>query len=94
MFLNRHLHLELCRIAREFNLIFGMQMTFAMVSYIANITLMCFGLNTFVMQYQEIITLYHWFGICCWISIFVIRLYIINYICECVKVKVKLCKSQ
>lgn len=93
MFLNRHLHLELCCIAREFNLLFGMQMTFAMVSYIANITLMCFGLNLFLIQYRKIITLYYWIAICCWILIFITRLYVINYICECVKFKVKLRKN-
>ncbi|XP_072754248.1 uncharacterized protein [Anoplolepis gracilipes] len=82
-----HLHLELCHIARELNLIFGIQMTLEMASLITNITVMCFGVNILLMR--ENISLYEWFGISYWILIFIVRFYVINYICECVKIKAK-----
>ncbi|XP_072754246.1 uncharacterized protein [Anoplolepis gracilipes] len=84
-----HLHLELCRIVRELNLIFGTQMTFEMASLITNITVICFGVNILLTQYQKSLPLYQWFGISYWISMLVVRLYVINYICECVQVKAK-----
>ncbi|XP_025265714.1 uncharacterized protein LOC112638347 [Camponotus floridanus] len=51
MSFDRHLHLELCRIARELNSIFGMQITFEMLSYFASISTMCYAL--FVMLVQK-----------------------------------------
>ncbi|XP_072754245.1 uncharacterized protein [Anoplolepis gracilipes] len=79
-----HLHLELCRIARELNLIFGTQMTFEMASHITNIIIMCFGLNTL---HGKKITINQWFGISYWTLMLITKLYAINYICECVQVK-------
>jgi len=56
MSFDRHLHLELCRIARELNSIFGMQITFEMLSYFATISTMCYAL--FVMLVQKDISIY------------------------------------
>ncbi|KAM0734582.1 hypothetical protein ACS0PU_011401 [Formica fusca] len=84
-----HLHLELCRITRELNLIFGTQMTFEMVFYITNVTIICSSLNKLLMEYREELSLYQWFLISCGTMIFIVRLYVVHYICECVKVKAK-----
>ncbi|XP_029665573.1 uncharacterized protein LOC115236974 [Formica exsecta] len=87
-----HLHLELCRITRELNSIFGTQMTFEMVFYITNITIICSSLNKLLMEYREELSLYQWFLISCGTMIFIVRLYVVHYICECVKVKkLKMC---
>ncbi|KAL6422642.1 hypothetical protein ACFW04_010702 [Cataglyphis niger] len=80
-----HLHLELCRITRELNLIFGTQMTFEMVFHITCITITCFGLSTLLMKDE--ISLYIWLNLIYCASMFIVRLYMINYICECIKVK-------
>ncbi|XP_029665572.1 uncharacterized protein LOC115236973 [Formica exsecta] len=85
-----HLHLELCRIAREWNSMFGMQITLEMTSYFASISTMCYGL--FVMQVQEHreqIPTYTWINVIYWTSTLIVRLYIINHIYESIKVKFK-----
>lgn len=83
----RHLHLELCRIARELNSIFGMQITFEMLSYFMTISTMCYVL--FVMLMQKNTSIYAWINIIYWVSTLVVRIYIINHICESVRAKVK-----
>ncbi|CAL1672159.1 unnamed protein product [Lasius platythorax] len=85
-----HLHLELCRIARELNSMFGMQITFEMVSYFTSISTICYGLFVMLTQeHREEISVYTWINISCWTSILVVRLHIINHICESVRVKAK-----
>lgn len=90
MSFDRHLHLELCRIAREWNSIFGMQITLEMVSYFTSISTICYGLFVMLTQEdREEISVYTWINISYWIFILVVRLHIINHICENVRVKVK-----
>lgn len=84
---HRHLRLELCRTARELNSIFGMQITFEMLSYFISISTMCYVL--FVMLVQKDASIYVWISIIYWVSTLVVRIYIINHICESVRVKVK-----
>ncbi|KAL6267839.1 hypothetical protein P5V15_000911 [Pogonomyrmex californicus] len=83
-----HLYLELCRIAREWNMIFGMQMALEMASYLLFVTALCYYLYTILMsEYRKEIPVCIWFRIASWAFIFVGKLYIINYICENVSVK-------
>lgn len=84
---DRHLHLELCRIARELNSIFGIQITFEMLFYFVNISIMCYCL--FQMLVQKVTSIYIWINIIYWIFILIMRIYVINHICESVRVKVK-----
>lgn len=87
MSFDRHLHLELCRIARELNSIFGMQITFEMLSYFANISTMSYAL--LAMLVQKDVSIYIWINIIYWVSTLVVRIYLINHICESVRIKVK-----
>jgi len=86
----RHLHLELCRIAREWNFMFGMQITFEMIFYPLSVTSVCYYLYKLLMyKHRDKIPGYLWFRIGSWIFIFIGKFYIINYICENVSAKVK-----
>lgn len=87
---DRHLHLELCRIAREWNLMFGMQMTFETACYPLSVTSSCYYLYKVLLhKHREELPVTLWFRIISWTFIFVGKVYIINYICEYVSVKVK-----
>ncbi|XP_036140803.1 putative gustatory receptor 28b [Monomorium pharaonis] len=83
-----HLYLELCRIAREWNMIFRMQMTFEMVSYPLTVTSICYYLYKLLMnKYGLFIPTIVWCRVVSWLFVFVGKFYIINYICENVSVK-------
>ncbi|XP_050463452.1 uncharacterized protein LOC126857776 [Cataglyphis hispanica] len=85
-----HLHLELRRIARELNSMFGIQITLEMTSYFVSISTMCYGIFVMLMQeHQEQISVYVWTNIIFWVSSLIMRLYLINHIYESVKVKAK-----
>ncbi|XP_071633284.1 uncharacterized protein [Temnothorax longispinosus] len=76
-----HLHLELCRIAREWNLVFGIQMTTETASYSLLGTSLCFYLYKSLMH-RELIPVSVWFRIAFRMFMIVGKVYIINYICE------------
>ncbi|XP_026828215.1 uncharacterized protein LOC113562603 isoform X1 [Ooceraea biroi] len=85
-----HLYLELHRIARELNLMFGMKMTLQTASYLLYLTAFCYHMFLFIKyEYRKDLSFFDWFMICVWTSLFIIRLYIINYICDSVRYKVK-----
>lgn len=88
---NRHLHLELSRLTRELNLIFTVQLTFEMATYLLYLTSLIYYLYWMIIQEEreKLYTFYDWFSIILWVSLFLVRLYIVNYICEYVTVKVK-----
>lgn len=94
IFFNRQLHLELSRLTRELNLIFTVQMTVEMTSHFLYITSLLYYLYWMLIQKQReklftIYIIYDWLSIILWVSTFFVRLYITNYICENVIVKVK-----
>ncbi|KAL6267840.1 hypothetical protein P5V15_000912, partial [Pogonomyrmex californicus] len=88
LWISMHLHLELCRLARELNLIFGMQMTFEMVSYLLHLTELYYYLCVTLMyeRIEEIYSIY-WFNTGLWIFVFSFKLHVINHVCENVTVK-------
>ncbi|XP_070156714.1 uncharacterized protein [Polyergus mexicanus] len=83
-----HLHLELCRIARELNGMFGIQMAFEMASHLFFLTSMyhyVYGMLT--QKIQEEARMTAWLGNIFWTLVFILRLCIINYLCENISVK-------
>ncbi|XP_067207060.1 uncharacterized protein [Linepithema humile] len=83
-----HLHLELCRIARELNVIFEIQITFEMVSNLAFITSHCYYFCRMLEQkHKDIKVLQFLIGLGFAFFICFIRLYAVNHICESVKNK-------
>ncbi|XP_071572214.1 uncharacterized protein [Temnothorax nylanderi] len=85
-----HLHLELCRIARELNSIFGIQITFEMTTCLIFITSLAYGICMMLMQElsKEILqSPYVWINISLSFFALLIRVYAVNYICESVMIK-------
>ncbi|XP_012218180.1 uncharacterized protein [Linepithema humile] len=82
-----HLHLELCRIARELNLLFGVQMTVEMASYLFFISALCYFFYIMIQEQHNKISLYYRFDNIFWISLSFIRVAVISFICENVTVK-------
>ncbi|XP_014472030.1 PREDICTED: uncharacterized protein LOC106743052 [Dinoponera quadriceps] len=83
-----HLHLELRKISRELNTIFGLQMTAKMSTYFAFIAL-CFSeiFNIMMIRnYDHKGTLYLILVIT-YLILFIFKLLIINYMCEKVSIK-------
>ncbi|XP_032681963.1 uncharacterized protein LOC116849170 [Odontomachus brunneus] len=81
-----HLQLELCRIARELNLIFGTQMTLEMLNYLLFFTSLAFYVSIFLLTWKGI-PIYIWLNGIILACICIIKLYSLNYICESVSVK-------
>ncbi|XP_029665574.1 uncharacterized protein LOC115236975 [Formica exsecta] len=82
------LHLELCRLTRELNSIFGIQMTLEMTSYFLFLTLLCYYLCIILIEgWQKEIQIHIWFNLSLWIFLFLMKLCVVNYICENVTVK-------
>lgn len=90
----RHLHLELCGIARKINDFFGMQMTLQMISYFVLLTgvfyyqyrmILCHNHNYKDSGKSQLIFLIH---ADIWTSIYLIKFVTLNYICENVSTKV------
>ncbi|XP_071632445.1 putative gustatory receptor 28b isoform X1 [Temnothorax longispinosus] len=85
-----HVHLELCRLARELNMIFGMQMTLEMTSCFLYLTGLCHWLCQMVMREyndEEKYTIYLYFRQGTWLFLFLLKLYTVNYMCENVSLK-------
>ncbi|KAL6422645.1 hypothetical protein ACFW04_010705 [Cataglyphis niger] len=83
-----HLHLELCRIARDLNGMFGMQMALEMASYLFFLTSLCHYLYAMLTQkIHEEAQMTAWFGNILWAVVFISRLCVINYFCETISVK-------
>jgi len=91
LFFDRHLHLELCQIARELNTIFGPQMTVEMAAYLVYVARMC---NYIFMHIQTkgryLSSPLTWFSMSFWISVHLTRLFSLNYICEKISAKVNI----
>ncbi|XP_067207937.1 putative gustatory receptor 28b [Linepithema humile] len=90
LWISIHLHLEICRIAREINLMFGTQMTFEIISYLFFVTILCFKSYFFVTRgigEEILLSITYGFRRGLWIVVILMRLYIINYMCENVKLK-------
>ncbi|XP_011868447.1 PREDICTED: uncharacterized protein LOC105562317 [Vollenhovia emeryi] len=80
-----HLYLELIRLTRELSLIFTVQMTFEMAScllYLTSLFYYVYYMLYVIQEQDETYTIYDWFSIIVWVSMFLVRLYIVNYICE------------
>ncbi|RLU18536.1 ObirGr16 [Ooceraea biroi] len=83
LWISMHIHLELCRIARELNLMFGMQMTLETASYLMYLTAFCYHILYTIMQGSfKKMSLLSWFICYMWACSLIMRLYIINYICD------------
>ncbi|XP_067207939.1 uncharacterized protein [Linepithema humile] len=81
-----HLHLELCHISRNLNMIFGMQLTSEVIFYITYLPIMCFFLCVMIIiKYREFFSIQ--FRVLCWTFIFLVRFCSVNYICETVTFK-------
>ncbi|XP_011868450.1 PREDICTED: uncharacterized protein LOC105562318 isoform X2 [Vollenhovia emeryi] len=92
LWISMHLHLELCRIARELNFIFGTQITFGMTVYLVFMASLCYAICMALMQElpKEILQLPYkhiWFNLSSWIFVILIRVYAVNYMCENITIK-------
>ncbi|XP_067210687.1 uncharacterized protein [Linepithema humile] len=86
--ISTHLHLELCRIARELNMTFGMQITFNTLSHLAFLTSFCYYLCSILEQKHQVKKLLlplSGLGYRCFTCL--IRLCAVNHICESVENK-------
>ncbi|XP_072754491.1 uncharacterized protein [Anoplolepis gracilipes] len=96
-----HLHLELCRIARNINSIYGMRITLQMFSYFIILTTVCYGQYNMMLCFERIyrnnvpletkliIVIYGNI----WCAIYVTKLVTLNYICENVSAKAEKTKD-
>ncbi|XP_067207070.1 putative gustatory receptor 28a isoform X2 [Linepithema humile] len=84
-----HLHLELCKISREVDSIFGVQMTFKMGCYFAWLALDIREIFSIILinNYTKRNKILYTFVILSWFSHNVLKLFFINYICEIVSTK-------
>jgi len=87
LFFHRHLHLELCQIARELNSMFAIQMTLEMAAYLLYLTQLCHFYLIYLHTEFDFWTV-EGFSIYTWMTIYVIKLFGLNYICESVCAKV------
>lgn len=73
-------------------MMFGIQLTLEMISYVIYLTSLCHALCYMWMhEHRQEISWYNWIGTVFWTFMFIVKLYGINYICENVKIKVRLC---
>lgn len=86
---NRHLHLELCQLARELNAMFEIQMTMEMATYLVCLTRLLRYIFLCIMK-EDIFTstILNSIDISFWIFLYVARLFCLNYVCESVSTKV------
>lgn len=90
----RHIHLELRRIAHELNSLFEVHTTLETASYLIYLTTFFYHFYCTIMQGSlKTISLLGWFIYLSWASLLIMRMYIINYICDNVGYKVNLCVS-
>lgn len=90
----RHVHLELRRISREFNMMFGLQMTVKMGSYFTFLALSLweFVCLIFSTNYPTSTTLISSIALTV-LLMYMFRLILINYMCERVNIKVSIARS-
>lgn len=90
----RHLHLELRRISRELNSIFGLQMTVKMGSYFTFLALGLWEIVNLILvaNYATSITLSTSTALIVFF-LYMFRLILINYMCERVTIKVSIARS-
>lgn len=89
MYFNRHLHLELCQLARELNAMFEIQMTMEMATYLAClIRLLQYIFLHMTKEDIFISTLLNAIDFSFWIFLYIARLFFLNYVCESVSAKV------
>ncbi|XP_032681983.1 uncharacterized protein LOC116849175 [Odontomachus brunneus] len=81
-----HVHLELCRIACELNLIFGTQMTLEMLIYLLLLTTLTYNFCIMLLSGKET-SIRAWLAYVILGSISFMRLYSLNHICESISVK-------
>ncbi|XP_072754241.1 uncharacterized protein [Anoplolepis gracilipes] len=95
-----HLHLELCRIARNINSIYGIRITLQMVFYFVIISAVCYAQYDTLLCFEQIyrndvpltelaLVIHRYI----WCGIFITRLVILNYICESVVAKAEKTKD-
>ena len=91
-YLRRHLHLELQKISREINSIFEIQMTWKMVCYFGFIAEFFRELFTaiFIRYYVTNKRILFITIIILWLSWYISRIVLINYMCEKVSAKVSI----
>ncbi|XP_050463455.1 uncharacterized protein LOC126857778 [Cataglyphis hispanica] len=78
-----HVHLELCQIACELNVMFGPQLTVEIVAYLIYLTRLCNYIVIYIgTEDRYIFSMLNWFQLCFWITLHVARLFCLNYVCE------------
>ncbi|CAL1676355.1 unnamed protein product [Lasius platythorax] len=83
-----HVHLELCQIARELNVMFGPQLTMEIVAYLIYLTISCDYIIKHVQTKSHyIFSPFTWIDIYFWIFLHVAGLFCLNYVCENVSTK-------
>ncbi|XP_072754251.1 uncharacterized protein [Anoplolepis gracilipes] len=83
-----HLHLELCKISREINSIFGIQMTLKMGLYFGFITAnLCEIFDVILIENYCKLKVEFFVLLSLWIVFHVLKLFFINYVCEKVSAK-------
>jgi len=90
--LHRHLHSELRKISRKIDLIFGTQMTMEMGCYFAQIALVIQEIFNviFIKDYNN--QMYYVILLIVWLLLNIFRLFLINYECDKVSIKVSIFK--
>ncbi|XP_071632262.1 putative gustatory receptor 28b [Temnothorax longispinosus] len=81
-----HLHLELCQIARDLNTIFGPQMTMEMATYLIYVARLCNYIYMQIQRKSRYMTIF-WSGTSFWISLHLVQLFSLNYVCEKISAK-------
>ncbi|XP_029160040.1 uncharacterized protein LOC114932033 [Nylanderia fulva] len=91
-----HLHLDLCKISREIDWIFGVQMTFKMGCYFSFLATNLSSLFDLIFFQKYIISFDNilFTSICLtWLFHNILKLFIINYVCEKVSAKANVTKN-
>lgn len=91
---HRHIHLDLCSITRELNIIFGLQMVMQAVAFhvfTVQIIYECYAITVILYNDFTYEKLIDFFGIYLWIAFNTVKMIVFNYICERVCTKVYRC---
>jgi len=89
MCFDRHLHLELCQLARELNAMFETHITMEMVAYLIFLTRLFRYIFLHITTNENfILSLIDWIDIYFWVFLYVAKLFCLNYACESVSAKV------
>ncbi|KYN42741.1 hypothetical protein ALC56_02543 [Trachymyrmex septentrionalis] len=88
IWISMHLHLELCQIARQLNVIFGIQIIMEIGSYLILIIRLCNYIFVHIKtKGRFLVSTFNWFSLCYWIFLDVTKIFFLNYICETVTAK-------